>query len=153
VAEPGLREKMARMILCPKCKRYVPFVQRDYRIYCKECGREITYNSGKGKGNFKEENVSPPPMETGTYFEGCPLCNPARVTAWIEELPAGFEFFNVFRCETHHDFMIVAKHHGQWQGHERKLVKMLSDILFPGKEIRWEMESIKDHAHCHVLGT
>lgn len=82
----------------------------------------------------------------------CELCNPKRETEWINNLPSGFDF-NVFRCRTHHDFMIVSKHHGEWDLHERALVVHLATILFPGKQIRWEMASIKDHAHCHILGT
>jgi len=38
------------MIKCPVCKRYVPLVQKGYRIYCPECGNEITYS---------EKNISP----------------------------------------------------------------------------------------------
>jgi len=43
-----------RMIWCPKCNRMVCFKQRGYRVYCAECGQEITYSSRK-----MEENVSP----------------------------------------------------------------------------------------------
>lgn len=42
---------MSRMIFCPYCKRYVPFIQKDYKIYCPECGQEITY-AGKGMKNL-----------------------------------------------------------------------------------------------------
>jgi len=83
---------------------------------------------------------------------GCELCNPKRETEWIDNLPAGFDF-NVFRCRAHHEFMIVSKHHGEWEPHERELAEMLRDILFPGKAIRWEQLSIGDHPHVHVVGT
>ena len=82
----------------------------------------------------------------------CELCQPKRETEWIDNLPAGFDF-NVFRCRAHHEFMIVSKHHGQWEAHERKLVEMLRDILFPGKQIRWEQGTITDHPHVHIVGT
>lgn len=82
----------------------------------------------------------------------CELCNPKRITEWVDKLPAGFDFY-VFRCSTHGEFMIVAKNHGEWEPQEKKLVEMLRDILFPGKQIRWEQQSIKDHAHCHIVGT
>jgi len=35
------------MIWCPVCRRYVPLVRKEYRIYCPECGREITYTNKK----------------------------------------------------------------------------------------------------------
>lgn len=82
----------------------------------------------------------------------CELCDPKRETEWINNLPMGFDF-NVFRCRTHHEFMIVAKHHGQWEPGERELVEKLRDFLFPGKEIRWEQQSIRDHPHVHIAGT
>lgn len=82
----------------------------------------------------------------------CELCNPKRETEWIDDLPTGFNF-NVFRCRAHHEFMIVSKHHGQWGSGEREKVKKLRDILFPGRDIRWEQRSIKDHPHVHIVGT
>ncbi|KKN87030.1 hypothetical protein LCGC14_0262990 [marine sediment metagenome] len=82
----------------------------------------------------------------------CELCEPKRDTEWIDKLPAGFDF-NVFRCRAHNEFMIVSKHHGDWEPHEWILVAMLRDILFPGKEIRWEQQSIRDHPHVHIVGT
>jgi len=42
-----------RMIRCPKCNRMVCFKQRGYRIYCAECGEEITYSEKD------DENISP----------------------------------------------------------------------------------------------
>lgn len=82
----------------------------------------------------------------------CPLCDPQRLTEWIDDIPAGFDFW-VFRCQTHGEFMIVSKHHGEWYPWETTLVEMLRDILFPGKGIRWEQASIKDHPHAHITGT
>lgn len=82
----------------------------------------------------------------------CELCEPKRETEWIDELPAGFDF-NVFRCRTHNEFMIVSKHHGDWEPHERTLVELLRDFLFLGKEIRWEQQSIRDHPHVHIVGS
>ncbi len=82
----------------------------------------------------------------------CELCDPKKETEWIEELPAGFDF-NVFRCRAHHDFMIVSKHHGEWGPHERQLIEILAGILFPGKQIRWEQQSITDHPHVHITGS
>jgi len=83
---------------------------------------------------------------------GCELCNPQKETEGVFDLPEGFEF-NVFRCRTHHEFMIVSRHHGGWEPGEKEMAEKLRDILFPGKEIRWEMRSVPDHAHCHVIGT
>lgn len=51
---------MGRMIYCPYCKRYCPFTQKDHKIYCGQCGREVTYST---KG---DENVSPPEEENFT---------------------------------------------------------------------------------------
>jgi len=45
------------MIRCLVCKRYVPLVQKGYRIYCPECGREITYS---------ENSISAKPIESTT---------------------------------------------------------------------------------------
>lgn len=82
----------------------------------------------------------------------CELCNPKRETEWRDDVPAWYAF-NVFRCRVHGEFMIVARHHGDWYRNEKTLVKRLGEILFPGNKIRWEMSSIRDHAHCHVVGT
>jgi len=50
------------MIWCPspQCKRYVPMVQKDYKIYCPECGQEITFTSKKKeeKALHSEKNIS-----------------------------------------------------------------------------------------------
>lgn len=82
----------------------------------------------------------------------CELCDPKRETEWIDNIPIGFDFY-VFRCRTHHEFMIVSKHHGKWNIGEKEQVESLRDILFPGKQIRWEQQTIKDHPHVHIIGT
>jgi len=53
------------MIKCPVCKRYVPLVQKGYRIYCPECGNEITY-SEKNISSEQHDGVSPEVKRTGT---------------------------------------------------------------------------------------
>jgi len=52
-----LGEMAKARIWCPYCKRYVGMKQKDYKIYCPECGEEITYS---------EKNISPPQQETFT---------------------------------------------------------------------------------------
>ena len=81
----------------------------------------------------------------------CPLCFPDRHTEWIDDLPPGFEDFNVFRCDTDGAWMIVSKHHGDWLLGEREKVEQLRDILFPtAKGLRFEMRKIPGHAHAHL---
>jgi hypothetical protein len=82
----------------------------------------------------------------------CELCNLKRETEWLE-LPQETANFHIVRCRTHHEFMIVANHHGDWEPGEREMVISLANKMFPGKRIRWEQQSIKDHAHCHIEGT
>lgn len=52
-----------RMVFCPRCKRMVEFRQKGYRIYCKDCGREIVPETGSPP---QKDSVSPEPMRTGT---------------------------------------------------------------------------------------
>lgn len=70
----------SRMIWCPVCKRYVPLVQKGYRIYCPDCGREVLFSSKRKEKNapaYSEKNISPPrhdsvspkPIENTTTIE------------------------------------------------------------------------------------
>ena len=70
------------MIYCEHCHRMVAFRRRDYRIYCTECGQEITSSwkdesitktqdsvSPKQYNNVSSKqynSVSPKPVRTGT---------------------------------------------------------------------------------------
>ena len=53
------------MIWCPNCRRMVSFKQKDYKIYCKECGREILA-SYKNGSPAHPGSKSPEPMKVGT---------------------------------------------------------------------------------------
>lgn len=57
------------MIKCPFCNRYVPLVQKGYKIYCPECGREITYSEKDSKyvSPPQRDSVSPESLGCGTY--------------------------------------------------------------------------------------
>ena len=66
----------------------------------------------------------------------CPLCN-----------KSSFEFYITF-CRTHKNIplIVLTKHRSEFTQEEKEMIKN----MFPDRHIRWEMQSILTHAHCHL---
>lgn len=66
----------------------------------------------------------------------CELCQ-------VQEFP-----FLITFCKSHPDEILVVstEHKKEFNKYEKELIRK----MFPGEEIRWIMNSIKNHAHCHI---
>ncbi len=63
------------------------------------------------------------------------------------ELCALNEGFTMTVCRSCNVPMVVLnEHRAEFTETEKKRIK----YLFPEKKIRWEMRSVKGHAHCHL---
>lgn len=58
-----------------------------------------------------------------------------------------FPFLITF-CRTHPEQILIVstKHKDEFDQAERAMIQK----MFPEGVIRWEQQSVKDHAHCHV---
>lgn len=51
-------------------------------------------------------------------------------------------------CNTCNTVLVVKRSHKEeFATGEVAIIK----AMFPGRQIRWEMKKIHDHAHCHIL--
>jgi hypothetical protein len=68
--------------------------------------------------------------------EDCELCQ-----------TSAFPFLITF-CRSHPDQILIVstEHKPEFSEQEKGLIKK----MFPDRTIRWEMRSIKDHAHAHI---
>lgn len=67
----------------------------------------------------------------------CPLCKKQN-----------FPFMITF-CKSHpdHPLIISMTHKQQFTEEEKEIIKR----LFPNNKIGWEMKSIPQHVHCHIV--
>lgn len=58
-----------------------------------------------------------------------------------------FPFYLTF-CRTHTStpMVVSTKHKPDFSEQEKDMIRR----VFPDKHVRFEMRSIKDHAHCHI---
>ncbi len=69
-------------------------------------------------------------------MEDCPLCD-----------KKSFKLYITF-CKTHTDtpLIVSTEHKSKWTEEEERMIKN----LFPNRKIRWSMQSLPNHVHCHL---
>lgn len=76
----------------------------------------------------------------------CPLCDLAKEKGVL----LGIFLATCNKCNV--PMIVVAEHQADFSPAQKDYIKVFVAGAYPGAEVRWEMKSIKGHAHCHVEG-
>ncbi len=74
----------------------------------------------------------------------CPLCNLAKEKGVL----SGLFVDNCKSCGI--PLIIRAEHEPEFTPAQRDYIEVFVGAEYPGAKIRWTMESLPSHVHCHV---